>query len=110
MGAFAAPLLIVIQTIVDWSRRGGATALNQFSRTIGGAVGVSLMGVLLQSYINSSRDPLSARTQLQSGLQTDFVVFVVLAALMLAVAIAILGVSRRAEKEMGPAEVAGPAA
>jgi hypothetical protein len=33
----------------------------------------------------------------------------VLAALMLAIAIAILVVARRAEKEMGPAAVAGPA-
>ena len=110
MGAIAAPLLIVIQNIVDWSRRGAATALNQFSRTIGGAVGVSLMGVLLQRYINSAKDPLSSRAQLQAGLHADFVVLVVLAALMLAIAIAILVVARRAEKEMGPAAVAGPAA
>jgi len=100
----------VIQNIVDWSRRGAATALNQFSRTIGGAVGVSLMGVLLQRYINSSTDPLSSRGQLQAGLQADFVVLVVLAALMLAIALAILMIARRTEKELGPAAVAGPAA
>ena len=110
MGAIAAPLLIVIQNIVDWSRRGAATALNQFSRTIGGAVGVSLMGVLLQRYINSAKDPLSSRAQLQAGLHADFVVLVVLAALMLAIAIAILVVARRAEKQMGPAAVADPVA
>src|SRR5487761_1714730 len=110
MGAIAAPLLIVIQNIVDWSRRGAATALNQFSRTIGGAVGVSLMGVLLQGYVNSSSDPLSSRAQLQAGLHADFVVLVVLAALMLAIAIAILVVARRAEKQMGPAAVADPVA
>jgi EmrB/QacA subfamily drug resistance transporter len=110
MGAIAAPLLIVIQSLVDWSRRGAATALNQFSRTIGGAVGVSLMGVLLQRYINSASDPLNAPAQLQSGLQAVFAVLVVLAALMLAIAVAILVVARRAEKEMGPAAVAGPAA
>ncbi|HVC76655.1 MAG TPA: MDR family MFS transporter [Candidatus Micrarchaeaceae archaeon] len=99
MGAIAAPLLIVIQNIVEWSRRGAATALNQFSRTIGGAVGVSLMGVLLQGYVNSSKDPLGARVQLQAGLHADFVVLVVLAALMLAIAIAILVVARRADKD-----------
>jgi EmrB/QacA subfamily drug resistance transporter len=97
MGAIAAPLLIVIQNIVDWSRRGAATALNQFSRTIGGAVGVSLMGVLLQRYLNATRDPLGI--QLQAGLHADFVVLVVLAALMLAIAIAILVVARRADDE-----------
>ena len=110
MGAIAAPLLIVIQSLVDWSRRGAATALNQFSRTIGGAVGVSLMGVVLQRYINSAGDPLNALAQLQSGLQAVFAVLVVLAALMLAIALAILVVARRAEKEMGPAAVAGPVA
>src|ERR1700693_5272021 len=110
MGAIAAPLLIVIQNIVEWSRRGAATALNQFSRTIGGAVGVSLMGVLLQGYVNSSKDPLGARVQLQAGLHADFVVLVVLAASMLAIATAILVVARRGEKEMGPAAVADPVA
>jgi EmrB/QacA subfamily drug resistance transporter len=109
MGAMAAPLLIVIQGLVDWSRRGAATALNQFSRTIGGAIGVSLMGVLLQRYINSASDPLNAPAQLQSGLQAVFAVLGVLAALMFAIAIAILVVARRAEKE-SPAAVAGPAA
>src|ERR1700694_6103842 len=101
MGAFTAPLLIVIQTIVDWTRRGAATALNQFSRTIGGAVGVSLMGVLLQRYIISAKDPLGARAQLQAGLQADFVVLVALAAAMFVIATTILVASRRAGKEMG---------
>jgi EmrB/QacA subfamily drug resistance transporter len=110
MGAFTAPLLIVIQTLVDWNRRGAATALNQFSRTIGGAVGVSLMGVLLQRYINSAKDPLNARAQLQAGLQADFGVLAVIAAVMLAISIAILVVSRGGEKEKGPAAVAGPVA
>jgi EmrB/QacA subfamily drug resistance transporter len=108
MGTFTAPLLIVIQSIVDWSRRGAATALNQFSRTIGGAVGVSLMGVLLQRYINSAKDPLSARGQLQAGLHADFVVLVVLAAMVLAIATVILLVSRRPEEEKGPAAAADP--
>jgi EmrB/QacA subfamily drug resistance transporter len=109
MGAIAAPLLIVIQNIVEWSRRGAATALNQFSRTIGGAVGVSLMGVLLQEYVNSSKDPLGARVQLQAGLHADFVVLVVLAVLMLAIAIAILAVARRADDDKDKEKVAAAA-
>jgi EmrB/QacA subfamily drug resistance transporter len=47
MGQLQTPLLIVIQSVVEWNQRGTATALNQFSRTIGGAVGVSLLGLLL---------------------------------------------------------------
>jgi len=49
MGQLVTPLLIVVQSVVDWSSRGAATALNQFSRTIGGAVGVSLLGLLLSA-------------------------------------------------------------
>ena len=95
MGTFTAPLLIVIQTNVDWGRRGAATALNQFSRTIGGAVGVSLMGVLLESYVASARAPLQGREQLQAGLHADFVVLVVLAAIVLATAVAVLLASQQ---------------
>ena len=54
----------------------------QYALAVASAVGVSLMGVLLQRYINAAKDPLSARAQLQAGLQADFVVLVVLAALM----------------------------
>ncbi|MEP7105504.1 MAG: MFS transporter [Chloroflexota bacterium] len=90
MGLFSAPLLIVIQSSVAWDRRGAATALNQFARTIGGAVGVSLMGVLLQAYVRSSAEPLAARAQLAAGLEAVFWVLVGLAVLVLATALAIL--------------------
>lgn len=95
MGLFTAPLLIVIQSSVEWGRRGAATALNQFSRTIGGAVGVSLMGVLLQVFIGAARDPLAARTQLAAGLHADFEVITGLAACILAVSLVILRTSKR---------------
>ena len=97
MGLFTAPLLIVIQASVAWSRRGAATALNQFSRTIGGAVGVSLMGVLLQLFLSSARDPLAAYAQLAAGLRADFSVITGLAACVLAVSVVILRTSRGAQ-------------
>jgi MFS family permease len=90
MGLFSAPLLIVIQASVEWGRRGAATALNQFARTIGGAVGVSLMGVLLESFVSSAADPLAARTQLAAGLAAVFWVLVGLSLLALATALAML--------------------
>ncbi len=96
MGLFTAPLLIVIQASVNWNRRGAATALNQFSRTIGGAIGVSLMGVLLQAFIASARDPLAARSQLAGGLHADFTVVTGLAACVLAASVVILRTSRDA--------------
>lgn len=105
MGLFSAPLLIVIQTTVDWSRRGAATALNQFSRTIGGAVGVSLLGVLLQSFVGSASDPLTARIQLSAGLRADFIVITVLALAVLGVAIAIVRLSAARRRATEPASV-----
>jgi hypothetical protein len=44
----------MIQSVVGWGDRGAVTALNQFSRTIGGAVGVALMGILLESRIHDA--------------------------------------------------------
>jgi EmrB/QacA subfamily drug resistance transporter len=104
MGTFSAPLLIVIQSAVDWSQRGAATALNQFSRTIGGAVGVALMGVVLQRYVGAARAPLEAHEQLRAGLHADFTVIVVLAAAVLAAGIAVLVASRRQKVERRAAE------
>ena len=47
MGLTSTPVLISIQNAVAWQQRGVATALNQFSRTIGGSLGVALMGAVL---------------------------------------------------------------
>jgi EmrB/QacA subfamily drug resistance transporter len=94
MGMFSAPLLIVIQSSVNWDRRGAATGLNQFARTIGGAVGVSLMGVLVQSYVRSSANPLAARAELAGGLHAVFVVLLGLTVLVLATGLAIWRVAR----------------
>jgi EmrB/QacA subfamily drug resistance transporter len=53
LGAISTPVLIVIQSSVPWDQRGSATALNQFSRTIGGAVGVAGLGILLLARLRS---------------------------------------------------------
>ena len=89
MGLFSAPLLIVVQNLVPWERRGAATALNQFARNIGGAVGVSLLGVLLQAYVRASTDPQAAHTQLAGGLHAVFVVLVLLSLMAFGTGLAI---------------------
>ena len=109
MGTFSAPLLIVIQSSVDWERRGAATGLNQFSRTIGGAVGVAAMGVLLQSHVAAVGDPLRAREALRDGLQADFTVLVVLAAAVLVAGVALLAASRGRPADAPAPERASPA-
>jgi len=70
MGMLQTPLLIVLQSVVDWRNRGAVTALNQFSRTIGGAIGVALMGVLILAEIHATAvarglDPASFSNPLQ---------------------------------------------
>jgi len=120
MGMVQTPLLIVVQSSVDWGRRGAATALNQFSRTIGGAVGVSLMGVLLEAqlraqapargldvgrvvaYLNAPPGTAGAassgvRSLLGSSLHSVFLVFVGLAAASIAASVMMAVVTRDRE-------------
>lgn len=47
MGFSATSFLVAVQSAVGWGQRGVATASVQFFRTIGGAIGVAVMGVLL---------------------------------------------------------------
>jgi uncharacterized protein YqgC (DUF456 family) len=96
----------VIQSSVEWAQRGAATALNQFSRTIGGAIGVALMGVVIQSYVGAASAPLQAREELYRGLHADFIALVALAAGVLVAGIAALLVSRRQRLATRAAEVA----
>jgi EmrB/QacA subfamily drug resistance transporter len=86
LGTLNTPLLIMIQSVVGWEDRGVVTALNQFSRTIGGAVGVALMGIILESRIQAAAladgldpqtysDPLrfTVRATAQSGISRALV-------------------------------------
>jgi len=47
MGLMMAPLLIAVQSTVPRSQLGVATSVTMFSRTVGGAVGVSLLGAVM---------------------------------------------------------------
>ncbi len=47
MGTANTPLIIAVQSSVPWSRRGVATAMTMFSRTIGGTLAVGLLGGVL---------------------------------------------------------------
>lgn len=49
LGMTMLTLLIAVQQAVDRSRLGIATSLNQFSRSIGGALGVAVMGAVLSA-------------------------------------------------------------
>ncbi len=60
MGLSSTPIIIAVQNAVPWSQRGVATALNQFTRTMGGAVGVAVMGSLLNSGLTGRLAGLAA--------------------------------------------------
>jgi EmrB/QacA subfamily drug resistance transporter len=51
LGFVSTTTVVTIQTAVAWARRGQATGLIQFSRTIGGSVGVGVMGAILAAAV-----------------------------------------------------------
>ncbi len=53
LGSSMLTLLIAVQQAVDRSKLGVATSLNQFSRSIGGAIGVAVMGAVLTASLAS---------------------------------------------------------
>lgn len=124
MGQLQTPLLIVMQSVVSWSSRGATTALNQFSRTIGGAIGISLLGLLLSARsealaaargVDAHRvaNPLSSTGHLDAvslpvvsgGLEAVFWVLLAIALGTLGIGVAILMVNRG-----GPVTRAGTSA
>jgi EmrB/QacA subfamily drug resistance transporter len=51
LGILSLTYLLAVQNSVAWNQRGVATASNQFARTIGGAIGVSAMGAVLNAQL-----------------------------------------------------------
>jgi hypothetical protein len=54
MGFTTTALLLSVQTAVEADRRGVATALQLFSRSIGGALGVGALGALFSAIVGSA--------------------------------------------------------
>ncbi|HMM43760.1 MAG TPA: MFS transporter, partial [Thermomicrobiales bacterium] len=68
MGLSATAMLISVQNSVGWGQPGVATALVQFSRTIGGAVGVAVLGTLLTAQLTSRLSGLDSSLQSANAL------------------------------------------
>lgn len=65
LGFASTALVIAVQTSVGWEVRGVATASTMFFRTIGGALGVGVMGgVLVKQLTADPRIPVSAANEL----------------------------------------------
>ena len=52
MGMTSTAFIVTIQSTVNWEVRGIATAMNMFMRSIGSALGVALLGGILNNQIN----------------------------------------------------------
>jgi MFS family permease len=64
MGLVVLALLITMQNSVNRRQLGIVTSLNQFSRSIGGAVGVAIMGAVLSMSLTAHLNELQAATGL----------------------------------------------
>ncbi len=49
LGLSATPVIVAVQSIVGWNRRGVVTGTNMFTRSIGSAVGVAVFGAIANS-------------------------------------------------------------
>jgi EmrB/QacA subfamily drug resistance transporter len=72
MGLIMAPLLIVVQNSIPRSQLGVATSITMFSRTMGGAIGVALLGAVMTRVFRGQLLALvagAAKEKLRSFLQ-----------------------------------------
>jgi EmrB/QacA subfamily drug resistance transporter len=79
LGLTASPVLIAVQSVVGWDRRGVVTGTNMFFRSIGSAVGAATFGAIANSTLSSRfdsppaalsgqlPDPADAATELLGG-------------------------------------------
>ena len=61
LGFVATPVLVAVQSLVGWERRGVVTASNLFARSIGSALGIAVLGSVANSSLAASlaRAPVS---------------------------------------------------
>ena len=116
MGFLSTTTVVTIQTSVDWGRRGQATGLVQFSRTIGGSVGVGVMGAILAAAVGplasavldpvargsiSPTDLAAARAGLETGLGWIYLILV-------GTSVAALGLAIRTMPQMHVVDTRSP--
>jgi MFS family permease len=125
MGLSATTILVMVQAAVPWQRRAVATGLVQFSRTIGGAVGVGLLGGLVTAAAGNASgmvlDPIarntipaallaSMRSSLSGGLEWVFIIVAIDAVVVAAVALRFMPTVHVERRASGAAPTSQPAA
>ncbi|MFC4554165.1 MFS transporter [Georgenia faecalis] len=85
MGLVASPSLIAAQSSVDWGERGVVTGANMFARSVGSAVGVAVLGAVVNARLDGA-DALE-----EPALFGDAVTGVFLVAVAVAVGVVVAG-------------------
>ena len=67
MGLVNAPVLVAVQSVVGWDRRGVVTSTNLFNRSIGSAVGVAVFGAIANATLNGRPASISASAAGRDG-------------------------------------------
>ena len=89
MGMTMLTLVLAMQSAVDRSRLGVATSLGQFTRSIGGAAGVAVMGAIVAASVPGGREALPI--EMEQALHRAFVTGLVVSAAALIAATRIPG-------------------
>ena len=125
MGLSSTTILVMVQASVPWQRRAVATGLVQFSRTIGGAVGVGLLGGIVTANAGSASgivlDPIgrnyipaaqlaAMKSALSAGLEWVFVIVAIDAIVVATVALRFMPTVRIERRQAGPAGATGAGA
>jgi EmrB/QacA subfamily drug resistance transporter len=69
LGLVASPTLVAVQSVVGWERRGVVTATNLFSRSLGSALGVAVLGAVANATLADrfAHPPAALRSALPPG-------------------------------------------
>jgi EmrB/QacA subfamily drug resistance transporter len=83
MGLVAVPTLLAAQHSVDWGERGAVTATNMFARSIGQAVGVAVLGAVVNALTTVGADGTPEGPGLANAMHLVFWCVVGVAVLMI---------------------------
>lgn len=93
MGLSSSPVVVAVQSVVGWDRRGVVTGTSMFARAMGSAVGVAVFGAIANAVLDG-RDGATDRAALADASAAVFVAIAVAAAL---VVLALVVLPRRTE-------------
>ncbi len=78
LGLTASPSLIAAQSSVEWKERGVVTGANMFARSIGSAVGIAVLGALVNGLMHG-HEPATDPVQFRAAVTVAFGVLAVVA-------------------------------